>query len=34
MIGLVRDLRKFYKEYKDQVETDLEKAGFMDDVTG
>ncbi|CAL2052831.1 unnamed protein product [Caenorhabditis brenneri] len=34
MIGLVRDLRSFYTNFKDQVETDLEKAGFMDDVTG
>lgn len=34
LIGLVRDIRVFYKKYKDQLETELEKEGFINDYSG
>ncbi|KAK5984201.1 BMA-LPR-7 [Trichostrongylus colubriformis] len=34
LIGLVRDIRVFYKKYKDQLEVELEKEGFINDYSG
>ncbi|CAB3400861.1 unnamed protein product [Caenorhabditis bovis] len=34
LIGLVRDLRVFYNKYKDRLENELYKEGFMNDMTG
>ncbi|KAE9414084.1 hypothetical protein Angca_001028, partial [Angiostrongylus cantonensis] len=34
LIGLVRDIRVFYNKYKDQLETELEKEGFINDYSG
>ncbi|VDO36406.1 unnamed protein product [Haemonchus placei] len=34
LIGLVRDIRVFYSKYKDQLETELEKEGFINDYSG
>uniref|UniRef100_A0A1I7X532 Tyrosine-protein phosphatase domain-containing protein n=1 Tax=Heterorhabditis bacteriophora TaxID=37862 RepID=A0A1I7X532_HETBA len=34
IIGLVRNIRSFYKEHKDALENELEKEGFINDYTG
>lgn len=34
IIGLVRDIRTFYSLYKDKLEDELEKEGFVSDYTG
>ncbi|PAV73876.1 hypothetical protein WR25_16062 isoform D [Diploscapter pachys] len=34
IIGLARDIRHFYKHYKDEMENKLESAGLINDVTG
>ncbi|CAI5455020.1 unnamed protein product [Caenorhabditis angaria] len=34
LIGLVRDIKTFYKLYQEKLEDDLDKAGFMNDMTG
>ncbi|CAD6188981.1 unnamed protein product [Caenorhabditis auriculariae] len=34
IIGLVRDLRTFYAKYKDQLEDQLDKDGFNNEITG